>query len=536
MSDVKNSADVVVVGAGFSGLYLLYRLEKLGLSAIAIEAADSVGGTWYWNRYPGARCDIESMSYSYSFSEELQQEWQWTERFPSQPEILEYLNHVADRFDLRRHIRFNTRVTAAHFDEASNRWTVDTDSGDRIDAQFCVMATGCLSTPRLPDLPGIADYAGSIYHTAQWPHDGVDFTGRRVAVVGTGSSGIQAIPLIAGQAAELTVFQRTPNFVVPARNVPIAPDEQARVKADYPGMRQRARESYFGVDVELGELNAKSALEVSADVRTAAYEEMWARGGLNLTATFADLLLNPQANDTAADFVRGKIREAVHDKETAERLIPTGYPIFAKRLCIDTGYYETFNRPNVKLVSLRETPLTGVTPAGLRTSEREYEVDDIVFATGFDAMTGTLLNIDIRGRDGVTLSDKWADGPRTYLGVATAGFPNLFLVTGPGSPSVLSNMVTSIEQHAEWITDCIAAARERGTQSVEASQDAEDFWVAHVGEVANFTVYPQAPSWYTGANIDGKPRVFMPYIGGVGTYRNTCADIAAKNYQGFVLA
>jgi cyclohexanone monooxygenase len=528
----QQTVDAVIVGAGFAGLYMLYRLRGLGLSAQVFEAGKGVGGTWYWNRYPGARCDVESMDYSYSFSDELQQEWRWTERYSSQPEILRYINHVADRFDLRRDIQLETRVTAALFDEATGRWTVRTDRGHEVSAQFCIMATGCLSTAQKPQFEGLEDFTGKWYHTGYWPHEGVDFTGQRVGVIGTGSSAIQSIPIIAAQAAHLFVFQRTPNFSVPAHNAPLDPEYERTVKASYAEFRRQARESRVGFVVER---NDKSALEVSDEERTREYEARWQRGGLGFSSTFNDLLISKDANDTAAEFFRAKIRSIVRDPAVAETLVPKHYPLGTKRLCVDTSYYATFNRDNVTLVDLKKTPIETITPEGLRTSEQAYTLDSIVFAIGFDAMTGSLLAMDIRGRDGRTLKDKWAEGPKTYLGVAVAGFPNLFAITGPGSPSVLSNMIVSIEQHADWIADCIAYLREHDRTRIEATAEAESEWVQHVNDVGHATLYPQANSWYMGANIPGKPRMFMPYIGGVGVYRQKCDEVAAKGYEGFLL-
>ncbi len=524
--------DAVIVGAGFAGLYMLHRLRGLGISARVYEAGDGIGGTWYWNRYPGARCDVESMDYSYSFSDELQLEWQWTERYASQPEILRYINHVADRFDLRRDVRLSTRVTAAVFDEATHRWAVLTDRGERVSAQFCIMATGCLSAAQVPDFKGLETFEGPWYHTGNWPHAGVDFTGQRVGVIGTGSSAIQSIPLIARQAAHLFVFQRTPNFSIPARNAPLDPEYEQRWKANYAEHRRQARESRVGFVVERNDL---SALEVSAEERLRAYESRWSHGGLGFNATFVDLLTSKDANDTAADFFRAKIRAAVRDPVVAETLSPRHYPVGTKRLCVDTGYYDTFNRDNVTLIDLRQEPIEAITPTGLRTRDEAYALDSLVFATGFDAMTGALLSIDIRGRAGQTLRQKWAEGPRTYLGLAVAGFPNLFAITGPGSPSVLSNMIVSIEQHVDWIADCLAYLRTHDRTAIEATVAAEDTWVGHVNEVGHATLYPLANSWYMGANIPGKPRIFMPYIGGVGTYRQICDDVAAKGYEGFAL-
>ncbi len=524
--------DLVIVGAGFAGLYLLHRARGLGLSALIVEKADGVGGTWYWNRYPGARCDVESMQYSFSFSPELQQEWRWSERYAAQPEILRYANHVADRFDLRREIWLETRVLGARFEEAEARWHVATDRGT-VRARFCVMATGCLSSARVPDFAGLASFVGRTYHTGYWPHEGVDFTGQRVGVIGTGSSAIQAIPIIAEQAAHLTVFQRTANFSIPARNAPMTDAYEQDWKSDYESRRAKARQMRTGI---LYHFNDVSALAVDAATRQREYETRWAAGGLGFMAAFNDLILDRAANDTAAEFVREKIRATVRDSAVAELLAPKDHPIGTKRICADTNYYETYNRANVTLVDVRRAPITAVTPDGLCTGAAHYALDSIVFATGFDAMTGTLAKIDIRNAAGDALAEKWQAGPRTYLGLMSAGFPNLFLVTGPGSPSVLSNMMVSIEQHVDWIADCLAHMQRHQLARIEATVPAEEAWVAQVNEVADRTLYPAANSWYMGANIPGKPRVFMPYIGGVGVYRQLCDEVAAKGYEGFTLA
>ena len=524
--------DAVIVGAGFAGLYSLHRLRGLGLTARVYEAGKGVGGTWYWNRYPGARCDVESMDYSYSFSDELQQEWRWTERYAAQPEILKYVNHVADRFDLRRDIQFETRVTSAVFDEATSRWSIETDRGDRVSARFCIMATGCLSDAQVPDIKGRETFEGAWYHTGKWPHEGVDFTGQRVGIIGTGSSAIQSIPIIARQAAHLFVFQRTPNYSMPAQNAPLDPAYERRVKEGYTDFRRQARESRVGFVVDR---SGDSALAVPAEERQREYENRWNRGGLGFSAAYTDLLTNKDANDTAADFFRAKIRDIVRDPAVARALTPQDYPLGTKRLCVDTGYYATFNRDNVTLVDLRKTPIEAITPRGVRTSEADYEVDAIVFATGFDAMTGALLNIDISGRGGRPLRETWAAGPRTYLGISIAGFPNFFTITGPGSPSVLSNMIVSIEQHVDWIADCLTYLGRHGHASIEATTEAQEAWVQHVNDVGHMTLYPLAKSWYMGANVPGKPRIFMPYIGGVGVYRQKCDEVAAKGYEGFAL-
>jgi cyclohexanone monooxygenase len=525
--------DAVIVGAGFAGLYMLHRLRGLGLSVVVFEAAAGVGGTWYWNRYPGARCDIESLEYQYGFDDELPREWKWTERYASQPEILRYLNHVADRLELRPDIRLETRVTEAVFNESAVRWAIKTDHGDSLSAKYCIMATGCLSAPRRPDFKGLDSFEGDWYHTGYWPHEGVDFSGKRVGIIGTGSSAIQSIPIIAAQAAHLTVFQRTANFSVPAHNGPIDPDYERRMKERYTEVRRLARESTAGVVSRAA--NEQSALAVSEEERRQEFESRWNQGGFAIGGAFADLAINKEANDSAAEFVRSKIRAAVKDPTTAELLCPKDYPFATKRLCVDTNYFETFNRDNVSLVDVKSSPIAEITPTGLRTQDAEYAFDCLIFATGFDAMTGALLNIDIRGRPGETLQAKWAAGPRTYLGIQVAGFPNLFTITGPGSPSVLSNMIVSIEQHVDWIVDCVAYLREHQLESIEATTEAQDRWVDHVNEVANFTLFPRANSWYIGANIPGKPRVFMPYVGGVGTYAQKCNEVVANGYEGFIL-
>jgi cyclohexanone monooxygenase len=525
--------DAIVVGAGFAGLYALHRLRELGLSVQAFEAGSGVGGTWFWNCYPGARCDVESVDYSYSFSEELEQEWSWSERYPSQPELLRYLNHVADRFDLRGDIQLETRVTAAAFDEETNRWTVTTDDGARHRAQFCVMATGCLSTAQVPPFPGLSSFAGEWHHTGSWPRQGVDVAGKRVGVIGTGSTGIQVIPEVAQEAAHVFVFQRTANFSVPSRNRPLDREYERGLKARYGEFRQAARESLLGVSCAG---SGRSALDVTAEERRGIYQARWDEGGgMPLLLAFTDLLVDQEANDTVAEFLRGKIREAVEDPAVADLLCPSGFPVGAKRLCQHSEYFEVYNRDNVTLVDVRSAPIVEITPAGVRTRDAEVALDTIVLATGFDALTGALLAIDIRGAGGLALADTWAAGPRTYLGIATAGFPNLFVVAGPGSPSVLSNVVLSIEQHVEWIGDCVAALRERGIERIEATVEAEEAWGEHVGEVASHTLFPLADSWYVGANIPGKPRVFLPYVGGVGAYRQRCDEVAANGYEGFRL-
>jgi cyclohexanone monooxygenase len=527
------TCDVVVVGAGFAGMYMLHRLRGQGLRVLVYEQGGDVGGTWYWNRYPGARCDVESMQYSYSFSDELQQEWNWSERYAPQPEILKYARHVADRFNLRSHIQFNTRVDRAAFDESTNNWLLTTSDGKTVTAKFIVLATGCLSNARVPDIKGLSDFKGKVYHTGHWPHEPVDFTGQRVGVIGTGSSAIQSIPVIARQARHLYVFQRTPNFSIPAHNAELTAEEREAFRKIYPEVRRFAREqARNGIYAEMPD---RGALDDGDNARRAKYERRWATGGLTFMLAYNNLILDKAANDTAADFVRDKIAAIVKDPETARLLQPDNHPIGSKRICVDTEYYATFNRPNVTLIDIRSGGIEEILPSGVRTGDKDYETDALVLATGFDAMTGSVAKIDIRGRGGRTLNQKWAEGPKTYLGLMSEGFPNLFIITGPGSPSVLSNMIVSIEQHVDWITDCLAWMRGQGFETLEPTREAEDKWVAHVNEVAQQTLYPQANSWYMGANIPGKPRIFMPYIGGVGVYRRICDDIAAKGYEGFTM-
>ena len=526
--------DAVVIGAGFAGLYMVHRLREQGFSVHGFERGDGVGGTWYWNRYPGARCDSEIMFYSFSFLTDLEQEWPLTERYPGQPDILRYLEEVAGRLDLHKDFTFGAEVTAVEFDEAASLWRLRTAQGHQATARYVVTAVGCLSAANQPAFPGAAAFAGLSLHTGNWPLEPVSFAGKRVAVIGTGASGIQAIPVIAEQAAHLTVFQRTPQFTIPAENGPLDEQFVALWKQNYPEWRRRARHSAAGFPYTP---SVTSALEVPEDERRATFEAAWGAGGFTfLSGTFRDLVLNEEANKTAADYVRSKIDEIVRDPQVADMLKPRDFPIGTKRLPLDTNYYETFNRANVTLVDLRRTPVEEVTPAGIRTSAAQHDLDVIVYATGFDALTGPLEALGIRGRGGQPLADAWREGPRTYLGVAVPGFPNLFTITGPGSPSVLSNMPVSIEQHVEWIGDCLAWLRGQGAGTIEATEQAAADWTDHVQQVASATLHPKAATWYMGANIPGKPRVFLPYIGGVGSYRDHCAAVAADGYRGFAVA
>ncbi len=541
-SEAEDTLDVVVVGAGFAGMYAIWRLGRSGLKLRVIEAGSDVGGTWYWNRYPGARCDVTSMEYSYSFSEELQQEWEWTEIMAAQPEILDYANHVADRFALREHIDFDTRVTAAHYVEEDNRWEVRTDRGRCYRARFCIMATGCLSVPNTPVVEGQGTFCGEIYHTGHWPAEGVDFGGRTVGIVGTGSSGVQAIPVIAREAKHLTVLQRTPNYNMPANNAPLPADYRTRIKEHYREVRAAQRVSPIGLSAfsrGLGGLGSypeptEALLETTAAGREQALDE----AGFEAIRRYKDIAQTPEANELACDMFREQVRRIVDDPVTAEGLMPRGYPFGCKRPVIDIGYYETFNRTNVTLVDLRRGGIECITPSGVQTEQGHFECEVLVYATGFDAMTGALLRIDLRGRDGRSLAAHWEHGPRTYLGLQMSGFPNLFTVTGPGSPSVLSNMIVSIEQHVDWIDACIHYLDHRGASRIEATEEAEDAWVRHVFEIADGTMLTaeSCNSWYLGANIPGKPRIFMPYVGGVGAYREHCEAVVADGYRGFAIS
>ena len=528
---MKNvDVDVVVVGAGFSGLYLLYRLRKAGFSTRVFERGGDVGGTWYWNRYPGARCDVESLQYSYSFDEQLQQDWHWPEKFSAQPDILAYANYVADRFNLKKDIEFNIEVKASWFDENLKRWKITTNTGEEINAQYFIMATGCISTTQIPNIKGLSDYVGNTFHTGDWPHEEVDFSGQSIAVIGTGSSGIQSIPVLAKQAKKLTVFQRTPNYSIPSQNEPMTKKYERSWKDVYSERRKEMRYSAHG---SLKDLNDVPALSVDEDQRQELYTKRWAIGGTGFLGSFNDLLTNADANYTAAEYVRQQIKRVVKDKETAEILCPRSYPIGTKRICIDTGYFETYNRENVKLVDISKKPIQRLVTDGIIVDDQLYPFDSIIFATGFDAMTGSIFNVDIKGRDGLALKEKWNAGPKTYLGLMSASFPNLFMITGPGSPSVKSNMIMSIEQHVDLVIETLLSMRRKGLSVVEPELEAENKWVDHVQEVANKTLFPQANSWYMGANIPGKPRLFMPYIGGVGAYREICEEIVANNYRGF---
>ncbi|MES2508491.1 MAG: NAD(P)/FAD-dependent oxidoreductase [Pseudomonadota bacterium] len=522
--------DALVVGAGFAGLYMVHRLRKQGMRVRVLEAADDVGGTWYWNRYPGARCDVESLEYSFSFDEALQQEWTWSERYAAQPEILKYIQHVAERFDLRRDIEFNSRVSDAEFDPSINTWTVVTENKKQFTGRFLVMASGCLSNAKVPDVPGLSSFKGRWFHTGFWPHGGMDFSGERVGVVGTGSTGIQVIPLVARQAAHLHVFQRTANYSVPLRNGPVDAAVERTIKADYARLREKARHCPSGVarfpNPESG------ALELPEAERLQVYDERWNFGGISFARAFNDTVTSKAANDLMRAYLVPRMLAGVKDAEVRAKLTPT-YAVGTKRLCGDTGYFDTYNRDNVTLVDIKKAPIVAVTEAGIQTSDAHYPLDAIVFATGFDAITGPLLAVNMRVRGGTDLNTLWAQGPRAYLGLMVAGLPNLFTITGPGSPSVLSNVVVSVEQHVEWICDCLAHMRTAGLDRIDAKKSAQDEWAQHVDDIARKSLMPDTNSWYMGANIPGKPRMFMPYMGGVGVYRRKCNEIASAGYTGF---
>ena len=529
-SSTGEQFDAVIIGAGFSGLYMLHRLRNLGLRCRVYETGEGVGGTWYWNRYPGARCDSESYFYCYSFSDEILQDWNWTERFPSQAEIQRYLEFVADRLELWPDIQLATRVTAATYEDETLRWKIETGNGDTVSARYVVTAIGAISAANVPDIAGLASFEGRWYHTGQWPREGVDLTALRVGVIGTGSTGVQLIPVVAEHAAELTVFQRTPNFSMPARNKPLAPEFMTEIKSNYPEVWERVRRHPGGMPLDMP---TQRFDEVDEEEARRRYEAAWAHGGVMVLQQFTDLMTDARSNEFCADFFRDKIRSTVHDPATAEKLVPKGYPIAAKRPVLDTDYFETFNKPHVHLVDVRETPIEEITPKGLRAGGVEYELDVIVFATGFDAFTGSFLRIDIRGRDGVRLADRWQDGPTAYLGLSIAGFPNLLTVNGPCNPAVLTNVPATIEHDVEWIADCIEYAEQRGITAIEPTEDAERDWVRYTAKQLDGTLYMKADSWWMGANIAGKPRVFMAFVGGLTKFRKRCAEIAEAGYKGF---
>ena len=520
--------DAIIVGAGFSGLYMMHKLRKAGFSAVVLEKADQVGGTWHWNRYPGARCDIPSLQYSYQFDEDLQQEWSWGEKYSAQPEILDYLNHVADRFDLRKDILFNTEVISCDFDEDNLVWKTVTNA-EVYESRFCIMATGCLSVPNKPNLPGLEDFEGELLHTGSWPVEPVDFTDKKVAIVGTGSSSIQSIPVIANQAEELYVFQRTANYSIPSNNGPMDKEEESLVKSRYQEFRKENYLNGFGI---AGLEEEALAVEATEEDRQAKFEKRWESEGLGFLGAYSDLMFDKESNKLAANFVREKIKGLVEDPETAELLSPQ-HCIGGKRLCVDTGYFKTFNQPNVHLINLKEDPIKEIQSLSISSEADTYEIDILILATGFDAITGAITNIDIKGRRGVSLKDQWESGAKSYLGLGISNFPNLFTVTGPGSPSVLSNMVPSIEQHVNWITDCMVWMAENKKLVIESTHSAEEEWMGQVNEIADLTVYKHVESWYNGSNIKEKSKDFLPYIG-VPTYTEQITEVVNNDYQGFV--
>ncbi|MEU2004880.1 flavin-containing monooxygenase [Rhodococcus sp. NPDC019627] len=528
----NNHTDALVIGAGFAGVRMLIELQKLGLSAVALEAGTDVGGTWYWNRYPGARTDSESWSYCFPFPE-IEQEWDWSERYPGQEEVQRYISFVADRFDVRRNIRFGSRVTAAAYDEADNRWTITTDDGNQFTCTYFFTGLGHLSVPQEPPFEGLDSFTGEVYLTSRWPKEKVDFTGKRVAVIGTGASGIQTIPHVAEVAEHLTVFQRTPNYVMPAQNHDLDDEFRRKIKADYAKVWQQARSHVFGFPMDpAGRMY--DDVDIDAE-RDRIFEEGWRNGGFHFVfETFDDLILDQRSNDAAAEFIRRKIHETVTDPETAELLTPRGYPYISKRPPSGTNYYETFNRDNVSLVDIRNNPIESITTTGLRTRDREYEFDAIIFATGFDAVTGALNNIDIRGEHGVELSEYWAAGPETYLGIGTPGFPNMFMICGP--QSAYANIPVIIEQVVEWLGRALTYMNEHGYDRMQPTTEATEKWTEHVAEIFNMTLLPSGESfnsWYLGANIPGKPRRVLFYFGGAAGYFQEIEKSASHDFEGF---
>ena len=525
--------DVVVIGAGFSGMYALYRLRNSGLRVKGFETASGPGGTWYWNRYPGARVDIESMVYSYSFDEELEQQWHWPEHFSPQQDLEIYANYVADHFGIREQIQFETTVTRLRFDERANRWHLSTDRGEHVLAKFVIAATGSLSATNIPDFPGVESFRGQWYHTSRWPKDGVDFTGKRVGIIGTGSTGIQVVPVVAREAKHLTVFQRTANFSIPCRNRPIDPDYEQDYKENYRLYREMMK-STKSAAVLRGQIY-RSVFDVTAEEREAILNEAWQSGnGFRFTATFSDIRTDIKANDVVAEFIRRKIRETVHDQEVAELLCPKTHPLGTKRMCLDSGYYETFNRDNVSLVDVRANPIQEITRTGLRTTAGEHELDLLIYATGFDAMTGSMTRMNVTGVGGVDLRDKWVNGPTNYLGFFVAGFPNLLMIHGPGSPSVLAQMIMGAEWQVDWIGDLLEHMTKSEHERFDSTTDWEDAWGREVEAAADATLFKRADSWYIGANIPGKPRVFMVYVGGFDVYTRRCTEAAQRGYEGLV--
>ena len=526
--------DAIIVGAGFAGLYQLICLrDQLGLNCLIIETGDDVGGTWYWNRYPGARCDTESHAYSYYFSDELLKEWTWSERYPGHAEIRKYINFVANKFNLKKDILFNEKVINAKFNENSNNWSLATNTGKQFQAKFVIAAVGCLSNTNIPNIKGLDSFEGKYYHTGNWPKTGVSFVNKKVGQIGTGSTGIQAVPVIADEAKHLTVFQRTANYSIPARNAPLSEEFKDHVKKDHNYYREFLKRTPNGHPFEI---SSRLVSDVSSEEMNQIYEKAWEKGGLQFRATFNDLVTNIDANKTASEFIKGKIRQTVTNKKFANILSDIDHPYAGKRPPIDSHYFETFNRDNINLIDLRSNPIMHIDNEGIQTKENHFNLDIIVFATGYDAMTGPLLNMNITGKQNLKLKDFWKEGPQTFLGLQIPGFPNLFTITGPGSPSVLTNMPMAIEQHVEWVRDCISYMSNKNHSTIEADQKSADKWGDEVNAVANKTLLPTVKhSWYLGANIPGKPQVFMPYAGGLPKYTEVCNEIKNNNYKGFNL-
>ncbi len=527
-STASRRLDVVIVGAGFGGMYAVHKFNAMGLKIQGYEAGSDVGGVWYWNRYPGARVDLPSIDYSFGFSQEVEQEWTWSEQFAAQPELLRYINFVADRLDLRRHIQFNTRVTSAEWDDARQVWVVKTDRGDVVEATYCIMATGPLSIPKDPEIPGIDRFKGELLRAGRWPHQPVSYAGKRVGVIGTGSTGIQIVQEVGPQAGELFVFQRTPSFTMPMRNVPLEPDYVAEVKRNYAGLRESARNSPAG---GIRPASTRAFFSVTPAQRLSLMEDAWRQGGLAMLGTFSDLLVNEEANEHVAEFVRGKIGEMVKDPVTAEKLKPRGYPIFARRPCLDSSYYETFNLPTVHLMDCNEDPIVEITDKGVRTRSGEVELDMLIFATGYDGLTGAMLAVDVQGRDGLRVSQKWSEGARSYLGIMMAGFPNLFMTTGPNGPAALANIIRISENDVDWIADAMRHMSATGQTAMEPTTEAEDGWMKTVAALSQRSLLNKAKTWYLGANVKDKPQGLSMFTGGFPKYREYCTLATQGNYQ-----
>lgn len=523
--------DVVIVGGGFGGMYATYRFREMGLRIQSFEAGGDLGGVWYWNRYPGARVDLPSIDYSFSFSPEVEQEWTWSEQFAAQPELLAYIDFVARRLDLRKHFQFNTRVTSAVWDEQRKLWTVKTDQGETLEATYCIMATGPLSVPKDPEIPGIARFQGQLLRAARWPHEPISFAGKRVGVIGTGSTGIQIVQEVGKEAGELFVYQRTPSFTMPMRNENLEPEYVAEVKRNYAGIRESARNSAVG---GVRPQSTRAFFSVTPRQRQQLLEDAWKNGGLAMLGTFSDLMSNPEANEHVAEFVRGKIGEVVEDPATAEALKPRGYPIFARRPCLDSSYYETYNRPNVHLVDCLTDPIVEITEKGVRTESGEIELDVLIFATGYDGLTGALLAFDVVGKDGRKVNDKWKDGARSYLGLMMEGFPNLFMTTGPNGPAALANIIRISEHDVDWIAAAMVHMEKDGLASIEPTAEAEQGWMDLVYELSQRTLLTKAKTWYVGANVKDKPLGLTLFTGGFAKYRELTSAAVRDGYRGFV--